>query len=77
MFTVTNVIRGSPDIATYTFQCSADGTNYAVIGNYSTVTTNIDFISTAQPVAHLKATFTNISGGSTPTLTLKAIGINY
>lgn len=75
-FTATTILTGSPLVILNTLQGSADGATWATLDANTSTADDVTFI-TDKPVAHIRAVYGNFSGGSTPTLTLKVIGINY
>ena len=75
-FTATTILTGSPLVILNTLQGSADGATWVTLDANTSTSDDVVFV-TDKPVAHIRAVFADISGGTTPTLTLKVIGINY
>lgn len=75
-FTATTILTGSPLVILSTLQGSGDGATWTTLDANTSTSDDVAFVSD-KPVAHIRAVFADISGGTTPTLTLKVIGINY
>jgi hypothetical protein len=76
LFTATTILTGSPLVILNTLQGSADGVTWATLDANTSTSDDVAFIK-EKAVSHIRAVYGNFSGGSTPTLTMKVIGVNY
>lgn len=72
--TLSVVVTGSPSACTMNLDGSLDGTNFFNLSGDITCTSSVMFHVINRPVTLVRATVSALSGGSSPTVTVRYIG---